>query len=70
MEKGLQRIEDDIAEKDQRKRNVVIRNVPESLGSSETSQKQLDVKRVEEILDIEDPSDITNVVCLRTKMEK
>lgn len=41
-EKGIQRIEDDIVEKDRRKRNIVIRNVPESIEDTNAKQIKCD----------------------------
>jgi hypothetical protein len=70
VEKGFQRIEDDIAEKDRRKRNIVIRNVPESIENTNDKQNKCEKGRVEKLLNIKQPSDIINVVRLGSKKDK
>ena len=70
VEKGFQRIEDDIAQKDRRKRNIFIRNVPESIENTNTKQNKWDKGRVEKILNIKQPSDIINVVRLGSRKDK
>ncbi len=70
VEKGFQRIEDDIAQKDRRKRNIVIRNLPESIENTNTKQNKWDKGRVEKILNIKQPSDIINVVRLGSRKDK
>lgn len=70
LEKGLQRFEDDIAEKDGGKRNAVIRNGPQLNEGSNGRQKQHGITRVNQILDIQDPNVIVNVVRLGSRKDK
>ncbi len=70
VEKGFQRIEDDIAQNDRRKRNIVIRNVPESIENTNTKQNKCDKGGVEKILNIKQPSDIIDVVRLGSQKDK
>ena len=70
VEKGFQRIEDDIAKKNRRERNIVIRNVPESIENTNAKQNKCDKGNVEKILNIKQPSDIINVVRLGSQKDQ
>jgi hypothetical protein len=71
VEKGFQIIiNDDIAEKDCQKRNIVIHNVPEAIENTNAKQNKCDKGRVEKILNIKQPSNIINVVRLGSQKDK
>ena len=65
--KGMQKIEDDIVERDRRKCNVIIRNVPECNYESSLQRRDYEMARhmkVRDILEIQDRKVIVRCVRL------
>ena len=62
--KGMQKIEDDIVERDRRKCNVIIRNVPECNYKSSLQRRDYDMAEVQDILEIQDRKVIVRCVHL------
>ena len=62
--KGMQKIEDDIVERDRRKCDVIIRNVPECHYESSLQRRDYDMAKVQDILEIQDRKVIVRCVRL------
>ena len=62
--KGMQKIEDDIVERNRRKYNVIIRNVPECNYESSLQRRDYDMAKVRDILEIQDRKVIVRCVRL------